>query len=159
MCSMARRACALPWRHRKQNVRTDKIEYGVYRKRNRKAAIIKGLRGHSQTEIIRFFGYSRSSVYDVVTKYLASETSEKDSANPTRKSQSKEKLVRTPAIIERAQELISKDPVSEKISKNLGYEWHYNASNCWRISTLQNLCDKSSINALRDCQDEQSSSM
>ncbi|KAG5313072.1 MOS1T transposase, partial [Pseudoatta argentina] len=37
---------------------------------NRRAAIIEGLRARlSATEIIRFFGYSRSTVYDVVAKY------------------------------------------------------------------------------------------
>ncbi|KAG5311078.1 RS20 protein, partial [Acromyrmex insinuator] len=37
---------------------------------NRRAAIIEGLcAGCSATEIIRFFGYPRSTVYDVVTKY------------------------------------------------------------------------------------------
>ncbi|XP_032668322.1 uncharacterized protein LOC116842765 [Odontomachus brunneus] len=73
-------------------------------------------------EIIRFFGYPRSTVYDVAAKYLASETSEKGSANPTRKSHSKEKSVRTPAIIERAQELISEDPGLSltKLAKTLG---------------------------------------
>ncbi|KYN06233.1 hypothetical protein ALC62_02825 [Cyphomyrmex costatus] len=35
---------------------------------NRRAAIIEGLRtGRSATKIIRFFGYPRSTVYDVVT--------------------------------------------------------------------------------------------
>ncbi|XP_032687204.1 uncharacterized protein LOC116851661 [Odontomachus brunneus] len=90
---------------------------------NRRAAIIEGLRaGRLRTEIIRFFGYPRSTVYDVAAKYLASETSEKGSANPTRKSHSKEKSVRTPAIIERAQELISEDPGLSltKLAKTLG---------------------------------------
>ncbi|KYM99410.1 hypothetical protein ALC62_09841 [Cyphomyrmex costatus] len=33
---------------------------------------IKGLRaGHSVTEIIRFFGYAKSIVYDIVTKFTA----------------------------------------------------------------------------------------
>jgi len=74
---------------------------------NRRAAIIEGLRaGRSQIEIIRFFGYSRSIIYDVAAKYLASETSKKGSANPTRKSYSKKKSIRTPAIIKRIQELI-----------------------------------------------------
>jgi len=42
---------------------------------NQRAAIIEDLRaGHSVTEIIRFFGYPRSIVYDVVTKYKALET-------------------------------------------------------------------------------------
>jgi len=79
--------------------------------RSIRAAIIKGLRvGRLQTEIIRFFGYPRSTIYDVAVKYLVSEMSKKDFANSTRKSHSKEKSVRTPAIIERTQELISEDP-------------------------------------------------
>lgn len=78
---------------------------------NRRAAIIEGLRaGRSQTEIIRFFGYPRSTVYDVAAKYFDSEMTEMGSANPTRKSHSKEKSVRTPAMIQRAQELIYEDP-------------------------------------------------
>ncbi|KYN10864.1 hypothetical protein ALC57_16991, partial [Trachymyrmex cornetzi] len=45
-----------------------------------RAAIIEGLRaGRSATEIIRFFGYPRSTVYDVVAKYTASEQSNEDS--------------------------------------------------------------------------------
>ncbi|EGI62987.1 hypothetical protein G5I_08617 [Acromyrmex echinatior] len=41
---------------------------------NRRAAIIEGLRaGHSAMEIIRFFGYSKSTVYDVVARYTALE--------------------------------------------------------------------------------------
>ncbi|KYN15565.1 hypothetical protein ALC57_12218 [Trachymyrmex cornetzi] len=47
---------------------------------NRRAAIIEGLRaGRSATEIIRFFGYPRSTVHDVVVKYPASEQSNEDS--------------------------------------------------------------------------------
>jgi len=65
------------------------------------------LKAFGQTEIIRFFG--RLTIYDVATKYLVSETSKKDSANPTRERHSKEKSVRTPAIIKRTQELISDD--------------------------------------------------
>jgi len=62
-------------------------------------------------------------MYDVAAKYLASETSEKDSANLMKKSYSKEKSVRIPTIIERAQELISEDPgLSDEISNNLGCE-------------------------------------
>jgi len=55
---------------------------------------------------LKLFG---TQVYDVAAKYLASET-EKGSANSMRKSHSKEKSVRTPAIIERVQKLISEDP-------------------------------------------------
>jgi len=47
--------------------------------------------------------------------------SEKSSVNPMKKSHSKEKSVRIPAIIERAQELISEDPVSE-LAKILGIQ-------------------------------------
>jgi len=46
----------------------------------------------------------------VAAKYLTSETSEKGFVNPTRKSHLKEKSIKTPAIIEKAQELISEDP-------------------------------------------------
>ncbi|KYM80335.1 hypothetical protein ALC53_09429 [Atta colombica] len=36
---------------------------------NRRAAIIEGLRaGRSATKIIRFFGYPRSTIYDIMTK-------------------------------------------------------------------------------------------
>ncbi|KYN10983.1 hypothetical protein ALC57_16867 [Trachymyrmex cornetzi] len=43
---------------------------------NRRATIIEGLRaGRSATEIIRFFGYPRSTVYDVMVKYTTSEQS------------------------------------------------------------------------------------
>jgi len=41
---------------------------------NRRAAIIEGIRiGRSATEIIRFFGYPRSTIYVVVAKYIALE--------------------------------------------------------------------------------------
>jgi len=43
---------------------------------NRRAVIIEGLRaGRSATEIIRFFEYPRSTVYDIVAKYTALEHS------------------------------------------------------------------------------------
>jgi len=44
------------------------------REYNRRATIIEGLRaGGLLTEIIRVFGYPRSTVYDVVAKYSVSE--------------------------------------------------------------------------------------
>jgi len=71
--------------------------------------IIEDLRTErSATEIIRFFGYPRSIIYDVVAKYMALEQSNED-CMPARKSHSKERIARTPAIIERAQMLISDD--------------------------------------------------
>jgi len=61
-------------------------------------------------EIIRFFGYTRSTVYDVVAKYSASEQSNESSSTPARKSHSKERTARIPAVVERTQALISEDP-------------------------------------------------
>jgi len=44
------------------------------REYNRRAAIIEGLRAERlSTEIIQFFEYPRSTVYDVVAKYSVSE--------------------------------------------------------------------------------------
>jgi len=81
------------------------------REYNWRAAIIEGLRaGRSPTEIIRSFGYPRSTVYDVVTKYSASEQSNESSSTPARKSHSKERTTRTLAVVERIQALISEDP-------------------------------------------------
>jgi len=40
---------------------------------NRRAAIIKAFRAGRSTEIIRFFGYPRSIIYEVVAKYAALE--------------------------------------------------------------------------------------
>ena len=63
---------------------------------NRRVAIIEGFRaGRSATEIIRVFGYPRSTVYDVVTKYTALEQSN-ESSMPARKSHSKERTARPP---------------------------------------------------------------
>jgi len=69
------------------------------REYNRRAAIIEGFRaGRSPMEIIQFFGYPRSIVYDVVAKYSASEQSNESSSMPTKKSHSKERTARTPAV-------------------------------------------------------------
>lgn len=77
---------------------------------NRRAAIIESLRaGHSATEIIRFFGYPRSTVYDIVAKYTTSEKSKEGSSNPARKKHPKNRTARIPAVVEKVQELIS-DP-------------------------------------------------
>jgi len=91
---------------------------------NQRAAIIKGLRARRlQTEIILFLGYSRSIVYDVAAKYLASKTSEKGSANQMRKNHLKEKSVKIPTIIKGSRTCFrGSRVVSDKISKNLGCE-------------------------------------
>jgi len=81
------------------------------REYSRRAVIIENLRiGRSATEIIRSFGYPRSTVYDVVAKYSALEQSNGSSSTPGRKSYSKERIVRTPAVVEKTQALISEDP-------------------------------------------------
>jgi len=78
---------------------------------NRRAAIIEGLCAERiATEIIRFFGYPRSIVYDVIAKYTALEQSNEGSSTPARKSHSKKRTARTPAVIEKTQALISDDP-------------------------------------------------
>ncbi|KYN18724.1 hypothetical protein ALC57_08952 [Trachymyrmex cornetzi] len=70
---------------------------------NRRSAIIEGLRaGSSTTEIIRFFGYPRLTVYDIVAKYTASEQSNEDSSMPAREIHSKERTARNPAVVKRA---------------------------------------------------------
>jgi len=76
---------------------------------NRRVAIIESLRAeHSAMEILRFFRYPRSTVYDVVAKYTALEQSKE--SNMPAKSHSKERSARTPAVVERAQTLISDEP-------------------------------------------------
>ncbi|KYM95241.1 hypothetical protein ALC62_14152 [Cyphomyrmex costatus] len=44
---------------------------------NRRAAIVKSLRaGCTVPEMVKFFGYSKSTVYDIAHRYVASEGSE-----------------------------------------------------------------------------------
>lgn len=74
---------------------------------NRRAAIIEALRaGRLPSKIIMFFGYSLLTMHDIVQNYTALEKSEEDFANQARKIHSKEKMVRTPPVVQRAQELI-----------------------------------------------------
>ncbi|KYN12086.1 hypothetical protein ALC57_15753 [Trachymyrmex cornetzi] len=41
---------------------------------NRRAAVIEGIRaGRTPSEIVKFFGYPRSTVYNIVQRYAASE--------------------------------------------------------------------------------------
>jgi len=77
----------------------------------------------------------------------------KGSANPTRKSHSKEKSVKTSAFIEKVQELISENPGLSltKLAKTLGV---ITMRRIAEEATFQILCNKSSTNALRDCQNE-----
>jgi len=86
-------------------------------KYNRRATIIEGL--HWAFADRNYSVLCESIVYDVAAKYLTLETFEKGSANLTRKSHSKEKSVRIPAIIKRAQELISELSLT-KLAKTLG---------------------------------------
>ena len=74
---------------------------------NRRTAIIESVRaGRSATEIILFFRSPRSTVYDVIVKYNESEGSNEGSATLAKKSHSKERVVKRPDIILRAQDLI-----------------------------------------------------
>jgi len=110
------------------------------REYNRRATIIEGLRTErSPTEIIGFFWYPRSTVYDVVAKYSASEQSNESSSTPARKSHSKERTARTPVVVERTQALISEDPGQSlsKISINCRCKRVNNASNCRGRSSIQ----------------------
>jgi len=67
-------------------------------------AIIEGLRaGRSATKIIPFFGYPRSTVYDVVAKYTALEQSNEGASMPARKSR-KNALRGPPSFVESAQD-------------------------------------------------------
>ena len=75
-CASARDCC---WRPRKPDASNKQLysQNGCLKpsaKYNRRAAIIEGRRaGRSATEIIRFFGYPRSTVYDIVIKYTTLE--------------------------------------------------------------------------------------
>lgn len=78
---------------------------------NRRTAITESLRaGRTPVEIIKFFGYPRSTVYDVAKRYAASERFEKGFPSPARKVQVREKSSRTPEMIQRVQDMISEDP-------------------------------------------------
>ncbi|CAK9807113.1 Transposable element Tcb1 transposase [Anthophora quadrimaculata] len=78
---------------------------------DRRAAIIESLRaGRTPVEIIKFFSYPRSTVYDIAKRYAASDWFEKGSPSPARKVQVREKSTRTPEIIQRAQDMILEDP-------------------------------------------------
>lgn len=77
----------------------------------RRAAIIEGHRaGRSATEIIRFFGYPKSTVYDVLSKYTDKDKYGECSNTPARKPHSKKCSSRTSEAIKRTQALISEDP-------------------------------------------------
>jgi hypothetical protein len=70
---------------------------------NRRAAIVESLRaGRTPTEIIRFFGYPRSTVYDIAKRHAVSEESEEGSSTPARMIQVRDKSIRTPEVIQRA---------------------------------------------------------
>jgi len=63
------------------------------------------------TEIIWILDIrNQSFTADVVAKYSASKQSNKSSSTPARKSHSKKRIARTPAMVERIQTLISEDP-------------------------------------------------
>jgi len=76
------------------------------REYNRRIAIIEGLRaGRSSTEIIRFFGDQ-----PFMTLWQNIVLQNNQTKVPARKNYSKERTARTPAVVERTQALISKNP-------------------------------------------------
>jgi len=82
------------------------------RENNRRAAIIEGLRaGRSPTEIIQFFGYPRSTVYDLPRcgKNIVRIIKRKFQYVNKEESHSKERIARTHIVVERIQALISED--------------------------------------------------
>ena len=78
---------------------------------NRRAVIIESLcAGRTPVEIIKLFGYPRSTVYDIAKRYATSEGFENGSPSPARKVHVREKSTRTPEIIQRVQNMILEDP-------------------------------------------------
>jgi hypothetical protein len=70
---------------------------------NRRAAIVESLRaGRMPTEIIKFFGYPKPTVYDIGKRHAVSEESEEGSSTPARKIQIRERSIRTLEVIQRA---------------------------------------------------------
>ena len=106
-------------------------------------------RRHSATEIIRFFGYSRSTVYDIVAKYTALEQFNKCSIMSARKSYSKERTAKTPAVVERIQADFEWLRAIAKISINC---WCKQANNMPKSTSIQIIHIKDTTDAL--CQDK-----
>jgi len=126
---------------------------------NQRAAIIEDLRArHSVTEIIRFFGYPRSIVYDVVTKYKALETVQRRFQHASEEESSKERTARTLAVIERVKSWFrTQATIVAKISIDCWYERANNASNYRGGPSIQIVHIKD--RTLWGCQDKSSCSL
>jgi len=116
---------------------------------NRRAAIIESLYA-GQTEIIPFFGYLRSIIYDIAAKYLISKTIfKKGSVNPTKKKSWKrlqQLLKGLKSSFHRTQGYLY-----DEISKNFGCD------NCWKGFTFQILIKVIKVRQmLSEAKDEQS---
>jgi inhibitor of nuclear factor kappa-B kinase subunit alpha len=79
---------------------------------DRRAAIIEGLRaGRSRQEIIQFFNYPKSTVYDVAKAFNDAEETEDGSGSASRKRHaSGAQKLRDSTFLERLQALIDEDP-------------------------------------------------
>lgn len=79
---------------------------------DRRAAIIEGLRaGRTAREIIEFFQYPKSTVYDVAKAFKDAEEKEEGSASATRKRHAPgAQKLRDSSFLERLQALIDEDP-------------------------------------------------
>jgi len=83
------------------------------REYNRRAAIIEGFRWtitNGNNSVFLDIRDQPRKIYDIVAKYSASEQSNESFSAPARKSHSKERTARIPAVVERTQALISEDP-------------------------------------------------
>ena len=68
------------------------------------------MRREDPVEIIKLFGYPRSTVYDIAKRYATSEGFENGSPSPARKVHVREKSTRSPEIIQSVQNMILEDP-------------------------------------------------
>lgn len=61
-------------------------------------------------EIMNFFGYPKSMVYDIARRCTSSEESEEGSCMPAQKIQVRENTERTPNLVKKTQKCISDNP-------------------------------------------------
>lgn len=85
--------------------------YNASEEYNRRAAITQALHaGKTIREIIDFFNYPQSTVYDVAKRYRATRDVDGSSGTPARKVHARARPVRTQNTVKRAQKFIEKNP-------------------------------------------------
>ena len=89
---------------------------------DRRAAIIESLQaGHKAKEIIEWFKYSKTMVYDLAKAYEASD--DKENFRPERKTHKKRSgAIRTPKFVADVVEIVKENPSKSmrKIAKEMG---------------------------------------